>query len=109
MNEAQKFLLNNECDDLRLKEAQKVEDWIYASDMMERYHQDQVKKITIPDVVGQSEQFSLADMKKAFKEDSEEQYECEAHEIGQSCHCRKEGECRWRKYKTFEEWWNSQR
>ena len=48
MNEAQKFLLNNECDDLRLKDAQKVEDWIYVSDMMERYHKEQVKKLTIP-------------------------------------------------------------
>ena len=48
MNEAQKFLLSNECDDLRLKDAQKVEDWIYISDMMELYHQAQVKKLTIP-------------------------------------------------------------
>jgi hypothetical protein len=51
MNEAQKFLLSNECDDLRLKDAQKVEDWIYISDMMELYHQSQVKKLTIPVVV----------------------------------------------------------
>ena len=51
MNEAQKFLLNNECDDLRLKDAQKVEDWIYVSDMMERYHKEQVKKLTIPVVM----------------------------------------------------------
>jgi hypothetical protein len=48
MNEAQKFLLSNECDDLRLKDAQKVEDWIYISDMMELYHQAQVKKLTTP-------------------------------------------------------------
>ena len=48
MNEAQKFLLNNGCDDLRLKDAQKVEDWIYVSDMMEIYHKEQVKKLTIP-------------------------------------------------------------
>jgi hypothetical protein len=43
MNEAQNFLLNNECDDLRLKDALKVEDWIYTSDIMERYHQDKLK------------------------------------------------------------------
>jgi hypothetical protein len=48
MNEAQKFLLNNECDDLRLKDAQKVENWVYVSDIMELYHQEQVKKLTIP-------------------------------------------------------------
>ena len=48
MNEAQKFLLKNECDDLRLKDAQKVMDWLYVSDIMELYHQEQVKKLTIP-------------------------------------------------------------
>jgi hypothetical protein len=55
MNEAQKFLLSNECDDLRLKDAQKVEDWIYISDMMELYHQAQVKKLTIPVVSNRRE------------------------------------------------------
>jgi hypothetical protein len=55
MNEAQKFLLNNECDDLRLKDAQKVENWVYVSDIMELYHQEQVKKLTIPDVSQRSE------------------------------------------------------
>ena len=50
MNEAQKFLLNNECDDLRLKDAQKVENWVYVSDIMELYHQEQVKKLNIPNV-----------------------------------------------------------
>ena len=69
----------------------------------------ETEQCTIPSVVGRSEQFSLADMEKAFEADRNEQYECEAHEIGQSCHCRKDGECRWRKYKTFKEWWDSQR
>ena len=55
MNEAQKFLLNNECDDLRLKDAQKVENWVYVSDIMELYHQEQVKKLTIPGVSQQRE------------------------------------------------------
>lgn len=58
MNKAQKFLLNNECDDLRLKDAQKVENWVYVSDVMELYHQEQVKSLTILDVVGRSEQLS---------------------------------------------------
>jgi|TARA_R110000851_G_scaffold85152_3_gene185332 hypothetical protein len=51
MNKAQKFLLKNECDDLRLKDAQKVENWIYVSDMMERYQREQVKKLTTPVVM----------------------------------------------------------
>jgi len=65
MNEAQKFLLNNECDDLRLKDAQKVEDWIYVSDMMELYHQEQVKKLTIPVVSGS---FTAEDMGEAYND-----------------------------------------
>ena len=63
MNEAQKFLLSNECDDLRLKDAQKVEDWIYVSDIMERYHQDQVKKLTIP-VVSNRRKLLIATIEK---------------------------------------------
>jgi hypothetical protein len=68
MNEAQKFLLNNECDDLRLKDAHKVENWIYVSDMMERYHQKQVKKLLLHNVSQQREPLNDLE-KKQFIED----------------------------------------
>jgi len=78
MNKAQKYLLDNELDDLRLKDAQKVENWIYVSDIMELYHQEQVKKLTIPvvsvalptpatDIYINANQMELTDFVKWYK------------------------------------------
>jgi hypothetical protein len=63
MNEAQKFLLNNECDDNRLKDAHKVEDWIYISDIMEDYHQAQLKLLGISSV---GKYYTEEDMDNAY-------------------------------------------
>jgi hypothetical protein len=61
MNDAQKYLLNNGCDDLILNDRKctKVEDRLYSSDMMmefARSYHDKLSKLHQPTVSGRSEQ-----------------------------------------------------
>lgn len=81
MNEAQKYLLNNELDDLRLKGAMKVENWVYVSDVMERYAKG-VKKLTIPFVVLQGEQLqALEELKEWCYDNANESNDERVYEI----------------------------
>ena len=60
-------------------------------------------------VVGQSEQFSLADMKNAFEAGESQEYKCIADGKERKCHCRNDNDCSWREYVDFESWIKSQR
>ena len=42
MTEEQKYLLKNGCDDLVINEESRPEDWIYVSDIMERWKEKQL-------------------------------------------------------------------
>ncbi len=60
MNKAQKFLLDNNLDDIVLNEKQYPENtnkWIYLSDILEQYLAHN-QALRIHDVVGRSEQFN---------------------------------------------------
>jgi hypothetical protein len=48
MTEEQKYLLKNGCDDLVINEESRPEDWIYVSDIMERWKE---KKLILSGVV----------------------------------------------------------
>ena len=69
MNKAQKFLLENNLDDIVLNAKQYPEntqenakEWVYLSDVLEQYL-EQNQALRIHDVVGQSEQFVCTDCK----------------------------------------------
>jgi hypothetical protein len=42
MTEEQKYLLKNGCDDLVINEESRPEDWIYVSDIMQRWKEQQL-------------------------------------------------------------------
>jgi hypothetical protein len=52
MTEEQKYLLKNGCDDLVINEESRPEDWIYVSDIMQRWKEQQ---LTLTDVSHQRE------------------------------------------------------
>lgn len=80
MNKAQKFLLDNNLDDIVLNEKQYPENtpenankWIYLSDILEQYLEHN-QALRIHDVVGRSEQLVCDRCKEQDKEEPTDPY-----------------------------------
>ena len=73
----------------------------------ESYNEMKLKLLGIAVVSQQRELFSLADMKQAFEAGEQHKYSCYADGKERKCYCRKDDDCSWRKYQTFEDWFKT--